>query len=563
MSGTNNTAVSINGSNGAGSPATAAHQIPPLAAMVSSMRDQHARGVSFTSANSVVYKSYATCYKEACDLAAAFEALGVGEGDIVAIHGANSYEWLLADLACVIIGATSLALYPNAPPSRALAYVKEMGAKLLLTDATGSNSEMRAALCKVISLSNKDDPELDSVGSLARKFQGEPPREPKLKPEAAFTIVSTSGTLSEPMFFAVHSLPLLYTMEQFKKNYSLSDSDTILLALPLAHLPQRMMVYGAIKNALQLVLSGPTRFLKDSLRFNPTVHIVVPRMLQYIDDRLMKELKQGPARVVLWLLPLLKYSRRLVYSLVGARIFGKKARCIFVGSAHTPKPVLQRLKDLGCPIYEVYGTTELGMIALNEPGASKVGSVGQVVKWGEIKIDPQNSEVQFATPFPFFYGRTPEGKIERDGRFANRFVPTGDIGSIDEDGFLSLRGRLRDFVALSNGEKIFVRPIEERLCEIAGVNTCVVVGNGERELGAVVFTDSQFKFESDTQRAEHFRQSIFKINQTLSPVERIRKFRVVDHAPAIEDGCLTETLKIRRHVINQKYARDYRSYLAV
>jgi hypothetical protein len=96
------------------------------------------------------------------------------------------------------------------------------------------------------------------------------------------------------------------------------------------------------------------------------------------------------------------------------------------------------------------------------------------------------------------------------------------------------------------------------LSEIAGVNTCVVVGNGERELGAVVFADSKFKFESDRQRAEHF-----KINQTLSPLERIKRFRVVDHAPAIEDGCLTETLKLRRHIINQTYAGDYRSYLGV
>lgn len=557
-----NRALSIEDSSGLQCIAEAAGRIPPLSEILWSMRDQHAASVFFSNAGSVVQKSHATCYQEACDLAAAFDALGVREGDIVAIHGANSYEWLLADLACVITGATSLALYPSAPPSRALSYVKEMSAKLLLTDATSSNSEMRGARCKVISLSDKDH-DLDSVGSLRRRFQGAPLRQPKLKPDAAFTIVSTSGTLSEPMFFAVHPLPLLYTMEQFKKNYSLSDADSILVALPLAHLPQRMMVYGAINNRLQLILSGPTRFLKDSLTFNPTVHIVVPRMLQYIDDRLMKELKQGPARVVLWLLPLLKHSRRLVYRLVGARIFGKRARCIFVGSAPTPTAVLQRLMDLGCPIYEVYGTTELGMIGLNEPGATKIGSVGRVVKWGKVRIDPQNGEVQFATPFPFFHGRAPHGKTERDGSVANRFVPTGDIGAIDDEGFLSLRGRLRDFVALSSGEKIFVRPIEERLSEIAGVNTCVVVGNGERELGAVVFADSKFKFESDKQRAEHFRQSIFKINQTLSPLERIKRFRVVDHAPAIEDGCLTETLKLRRHIINQTYAGDYRSYLGV
>lgn len=555
--------MSIDGSSGTESIAEAADRIPPLSEILWSMRDQHAVGVSFSNAGRVVQKSYATCYQDACNLAASFEALGVREGDIVAIHGATSYEWLLADLACVLAGATSLALYPNAPPSRVLAYLEEMGAKLLLTDATNSNSEMRRARCKMIRLSDKDDPELASVGSLRRKFQDAPQRKPKLKPDVAFTMVSTSGTLSEPMFFAVHPLPLLYTMEQFKKNYSLSERDSILLALPLAHLPQRMMVYGAIRNGLQLILSGPTRFLKDSVSFNPTIHIVVPRMLQYIDDRLMKELKQGSTRVVLWLLPVLKLSRQLLYKLVGAKIFGKRARCIFVGSAPTPKPVLQRLIDFGCPIYEVYGTTELGMIGLNQPGGSKIGSVGQVVKWGKIRIDPQNSEVQFATPFPFFYGRTRQGKIERDSSLANRFVGTGDIGAIDDEGFLSLRGRLRDFVALSSGEKIFVRPIEERLCEIAGVNTCVVVGNGERELGAVVFADSQVKFESDTQRTEHFRQNILEINQALSPMERIRKFRVVDHAPAIEDGCLTETLKLRRHVINQTYAGDYRSYLTV
>lgn len=532
--------------------------------LLSAMADEHEASVIFRNrAGAVVRKSYAECYRDALAVAAGFDASGVRAGDIVALHGATSYAWLLSDMACVLTGAISLALYPSAPLSRILSAVKEMKVALLLTDDAHSGRELSRTGYKVVKLTDAQEPGAETIGNLLDRHRDDAATwRPVRQPQEPFTIVSTSGTLSEPRFFAVHSWPLLYTMERFGEIYQLSSSDSMLLALPLAHLPQRMLTYGALKMKVRLILSGPTKFLKDATEFKPTIHVVVPRMLEYINARLTKALETGAGRLMGFARPVLKRSRRTAFRLLGSKIFGRGARYIFVGSAPTPKSVLAGLKDAGCPIYEVYGTTEMGMIALNTPQATRVGSVGKTVGWGELKIDEESQEVFFATKFPFLHSLVVDGKIVREEKYAREFIPTGDVGTLDE-GFLTLRGRIRDFVALLNGEKIFVRPIEDNLNEIEGANACVVVGNGQKELSAVIFADPERRFESREEKTEHFRRAVAEMNRTSSPWERVRKILIVDELPSIENGCLTETLKLRRHVINRKYANDYRDYQTV
>ena len=145
----------------------------------------------------------------------------------------------------------------------------------------------------------------------------------------------------------------------------------------------------------------------------------------------------------------------------------------------------------------------------------------------------------------------------------DKFARTGDIGALDSEGYLTLQGRVRDFVALLSGKKIFVRPIEDRLGLIHGVGHCIAVGDGQKHLSAILFAHPDVAFNSLDERAAHFRKAIAEINQELGSEERIRKFLVVAEQPSIENQCLTETLKLRRHVINEKYAKDYQRYETV
>src|SRR5262249_54063915 len=136
-----------------------------LATIVCSMKEQQQARVFFRTPQGVVRKSFVECYGDACALAAAFQRLGVKEGGVVAIYGSTSYEWLLADLACVLSGAVSLALYPNALLSRAVGIAREMKAVLVLTDQLDSGQRFIDAGFKTILLSSEKHNEVASIGS--------------------------------------------------------------------------------------------------------------------------------------------------------------------------------------------------------------------------------------------------------------------------------------------------------------------------------------------------------------------------------------------------------------
>jgi long-chain acyl-CoA synthetase len=530
-----------------------------LPEVLASMKSETVATITFHSRAGTVTKSFAECFSEAVSLAIALFARGLREGDIVAIHGATSYEWLLVDFACVLTGAVSLALYPTALYSRVLSATKELNAAMLFSDDCVRFKEFESEGLRCFELSEVRSGTIPCVGELRREGSSSDIELPtRANPREPFTIVSTSGTLSEPKFFAVASCPLLHTMDQFKELFKLDSRDKLLISLPLAHLPQRMMTYGLIRHGISFVLSSPTKFLADTQQFAPTLHVVVPRMLQYIAGRLSRSLDEKR-----WIWPFLTVLRRfpkLVYRLIGAKAFGRNARCIFVGSAATPKPVEDLLVNLGCPLYQVYGTTELGIIGLSTPEANRPGTVGRIVEWGKATVDGELNEIHYLTDLPFLYGRVVDGEIRRDDTLRGRLVPTGDAGAIDRDGYLSIKGRLRDFIALTSGKKIFVLPLEEQINRIRGVTEAVIVGGGERHLSAILFADPEVTFQSPALRVRHFKKELTELNKGLGLEEKVRQFLVVDDRPTVENGCMTETLKLRKHVVTERYARELSGY---
>lgn len=522
-------------------------EIQPLFKIIGSMSNENSAQIIYKTNQQVVRKTYSQCYEDAIALAYYFQQLGIQKGDIIAIHGSTSYSWFVTDLACILIGALSLALYPSAPQSRILNAIEEIKFSVLLTEDYSSADIYRRAGCKVIWLSQEQKQGIESVGSLIAQFSTNSSIS-LITSECPFTIVSTSGTLSEPKFFVVHPEPLLYTMAQFTEIYDLTSEDSLLMVLPQSHLPQRMIVYGMIQNRSNIILSHPTQFISDAIEFSPTIHVVVPRILQYINTRLSKVLsaEQVPA-----------------HSVLVEQMFGSRVQHIFVGSAPTPKVVLQRLRGIGCPIHEIYGTTELGIIAMNTPNHHRIGTVGKVVDWGQIRIEQQSGEIFFTTKTPFLYGRLQDGEIIHDKLIGKNFTSTGDVGSLDSDGYLTLHGRTREFIALLNGEKIFVRPIEEQLAKIDGIEFGIVIGNGEKELSALIFIDKSVLSVKEEEYQKFIREELKTLNTLLHPWERIKKFLLVYEQPSVENGLLTETMKIRRNVIDEKYGKANEDYQLV
>lgn len=524
---------------------TAHEKMCGLYDIVAAMPQKACSKIFFRRDGAIVGMPYANCYSDACLVAEALHARGIRAGDRVAIHGATSYEWVLADLGCLLAGAISVALYPSAPQSRVIATAQDSRCRVVFTDTDDIAAELDAQGHEVIFLGRNGPNNLPSVDELLRPCnnQPQPAPLPPSRGNGPFTIVSTSGTLSEPKLFAVHSAPMLYTMDRFAELYGFGGEDRLLLYLPLSHLPQRMMLYWSLGAGMDLILSDPAHIVPDTAELAPTLHVAVPRSLEHMQWRV----KQASRR----------NGGSSPAELEGAyrRTFGSSMKAIFVGSAPADRAVLTDLLAAGLPVYEVYGTTELGMIGLNTPAATRVGSVGRAIPWGDVRLDSRTSEILVRTPTPFLYGRLTGGEIVPVVWDKNAWIPTGDVGHIDDEGYLFIRGRLRDFIALRSGEKVFVKPIEDAAAAATGASFCVVTNTGAF-LGALLFfeptpTDAT---RHDRPSRESCRISLSDLNKSLHPWERIQSFAIVDRLPSIEEGAMTETMKLRRHKVDEIHA---------
>lgn len=488
--------------------------------------------------------SYPECHRDALLLAAALRRRGVTPGSRVAIHGATSYEWILADLAVLLTGAVSVALYPSAPKDRAVATAREAGCRTVLTDQADCVAAFHVAGLDVVILGDGDgdgDGAAPSVAALIGEADAAPDAfEPVDRGNGPFTIVSTSGTLSEPKLFAVHSAPLLYTMDRFAELYGFGGRDRMLLYLPLSHLPQRMMLYWGLGQGMDFVLSDPAHITTDGADLSPTLHVAVPRSLQHLHKRAQDiARRQG--------LDGTEGGMAKAY----ASVFGTALKAVFVGSAPTDPALLAELHAGGVPVYEVYGTTELGMIGLNIPGATRPGTVGRPIPWGDVTTDTATGEILVRTPTPFRYGEVLGSRTVPVVRNPDAWWPTGDAGVTDADGYLTVYGRMRDFVALPNGEKVFLRSLEESATAATGAGLCAVMKTEASRLGILLFFDPA---SPEGSRSEDECRALLKVlNQRLHPWERLHSFSVVAAMPSVEDGCMTETAKPRRHKIEEIY----------
>jgi len=523
--------------------AVAASATCALPAALDAMAENTTSSLFFRRGGARERVSHAQCRAEAEQLAEALRGLGVGPGGRVAIHGGTSYEWVLADLACLATGALSVALYASAPPGRAVAAAAESRCRVVLTDRGDAVELFRAAGLEVVFLGPAGAAPVgvtsvgDIVSAAASFARPAPAAQPRHGP---FTVVSTSGTLSEPQLFAVHSAPLLFTMDRFAEIYGFDGSDRLLLYLPLSHLPQRMMLYWGLGAGLDFVLSDPAHFAVDGAKLRPSLHVTVPRVLEHLRWRVTTALHRAGTESA--------EARAAAYRTA----FGGAITSIFVGSAPTDPALLAELLAAGLPVNEVYGTTELGMIGLNTPAGRRPGTVGRSIPWGEVRLAPETSEIEVRTPTPFLHGRLVDGEVEVQQWDPTAFEPTSDVGELDADGFLLVRGRLRDFLVLPSGEKVFLRPIEDSLGVAAGAGLCQVTTLPDGTFAALLFFEGPVPAEADLVAA------LRAGNAALHPWERIRSFATVDRLPSVEEGCLTETTKPRRHVIDEMHGRGAR-----
>lgn len=459
-------------------------------------------------------------HESAGRLAGRLRALGVGPGDRIGILAANRLEWVLLDLAALRLKAVTAGFEPGKfEPRREL--LDRYDLTTLFTDRPYEGAGIRP---------------IDDVARLLEE-PADPPPPVEYAPYDETTIKFTSGSTGEPKGLAATAGSIDASIGAVQEMFGHGPDDDLFVFLPLSLLQQRYWVYSALRYGHDVTIGTYEIALPMLGRARPTAVMGVPGFFEaarkHIEARAARS--GGGADAV---------------RAEAVRLFGDRIRYLWTGSAPARPAMLRFFTAAGLPIYEGYGLNETCIVAKNHPGAHREGSVGQVLPGKKVLFDEDGRiSVHSDHPVNRRYAYAPPGESERvfgdDG-----VVRTGDLGHLDDDGFLFILGRADDVIVLDNGKKVIVRPIEEQLRSGAAIADCVVFCPAQTHLVAVVSPASEPADEAAI--AEHVARS----NAVLDHDEQIRKVVIADSPFSVANGLLTSQFKPRRPRILDRYRTE-------
>lgn len=506
---------------------------------------------------------------------------GVAHGDRVAVLGRNSYEWVVADYAALSIGAIVVPVYPTASEQQIAHIVADSGAAYGFAETP----EQRELLARVggerwrLPVRLLTDPPIAPDAADARSFAE---RSAAVRAGDIATIVYTSGTTGMPKgcvlthrnMFASSGNTVRHLSELFRAG----DAST-LLALPLSHIFGRTVLLACLHGGTRTGLLAGIPDLLDALpEFRPTFLALVPYALEKIRKRCWAAIGEAADRVAV------DYGRALFeadavdpelaaahrahneHEFVAVReIFGGRCRYVISGGASLDATTDAFYAGAGIQILGAYGLTESATaVTINPVRANRHGSVGRPVPGVTVAI-ADDGEVLVSG------ANTSPGYWPTDVRTAETMLRTGDLGSVDPDGYLYITGRRKEILVTSGGKNVAPTPLEDRVRLHPLVSNCIVLGEARSYVTALVTLDPvaveewardrepsapQRDWSNHSEVVAAVATAIADANGLVSRAESIREFRVVSGDFTVDNGQLTPSLKLRRAVIEQAYADD-------
>jgi len=519
--------------------------------------------------------------------------LGLKPGDKVGISADSSPFWLMADLAALGAGAITVPLFPNAARETLRHQIADSGMRFLFV-GTGELRDMFQPLCdesvRILVLSPRIVEEVTAAQSRS-EANGEPSawenRAREVRPDDSATLIYTSGSTGQPKGVELTHANLVSQVQAARIRFPLDPAaDSALSFLPLSHVFERMVAYFYLASGVSLHFAEDPKQAGANMReLHPTLLTVVPRFLEKAHDLilnnarhsgLMGSFAQGAIKRAFErtenTLPTLmdKIYDRLVYRRIRQRM-GGSLRLVICGSAPLDPRLCRFFLNTGIEIYEGYGLTETSpVLAVNFPRRRKLGTVGQAFPGVELRIAP-DGEVQArgANVMKGYYGH-PEAT--RETIDADGWLHTGDLGKLDQDGYLTITGRKKELFKTANGKYVAPLPLEQALMAHKLVEAAVIVAEGRPYATVILFPDfdellawraalsedeanlPSGAFLRSKPVLDRYAAIVESVNASTSSWERIQRFALADAPPSIEGGELTPTMKLRRHAVEAKYA---------
>ncbi|HZK05864.1 MAG TPA: AMP-dependent synthetase/ligase [Actinomycetaceae bacterium] len=537
---------------------------------------------------------------------------GIQPGDRVAIMSRTRFEWTIADLAIWHAGAVPVPIYETSSPSQAQWILHDAGCTAVFVETPELGAVVEEArseddghdVRQVWTFTNGGFDEVIAAGSDITDEEADARNEPVGLADVS-TIIYTSGTTGRPKGTILTHGNFVELSEEARHKLSVvfeKGDTTTLLFIPLAHVFARFVEVLALVEGVPMGHTPDTKKAVDDIgTFQPTLLLSVPRIWEKVYTA--AELKQGkgPKRTLFrWAARVsITYSRmqqtpegptaavraqhkladRLVYSKLRERLGGKLEWTISGGA-----PLGERLANfyqgIGLNMLEGYGLTETtAPTNVNLPGRAKMGTVGPPLPGTEIKIAEDGEILARGIGVFTQYHSNPEATAEaiKDGWFH-----TGDLGSLDDDGYLTITGRKKEIIVTAAGKNVAPSVLEDPLRSHPIISQAVVVGDKQPFVAALITLDPEtlprwlethdlpeMPVAEAAQNAtvrEHVQMAIDRANRKVSRAESIREFRILDEDFTIDNDMLTPTMKVKRkevhenfgHVVDEIYAGDPR-----
>jgi long-chain acyl-CoA synthetase len=539
-------------------------------------------------------------------LALGLRQVGVAPGERVAILAENRYEWVVTDLAVVGQGGVTVPIYATLTPEQCRAILADSGARLVCVSNAlqlGKIRAVRASLPELrgaIVMDPVPDAGADEMtwsgllarGATARLADSGAFRRlaEAVKPDDLATIIYTSGTTGEPKGAMLSHGNISSNCESGLKVLDLGPSDTNLTFLPFSHVFERMAgLYTMLTAGVTTAFARNMDLVAaDAAEVRPTIITAVPRFFEKVRTRVLENARTLPVLrrgIFYWGLgegrrrarahlawkpyfsPLAPLADHLVGGAIRQRMGGRLRVCVSGGAALHPM-VLEFFFAVGIPIIEGYGLTETSpVICLTPLGRERPGAVGPPLPGIDVRI-AEDGEILTRSPHVMQgYWKNPAATAAaiRDGWFH-----TGDLGFLDTAGYLHITDRLKDLLVTAGGKNVAPQPIEARLKASKWIAEAVLVGD-HRPYVTVLLVPNLERLEGLARRhgwpfADRrelldrpeirgiVQRRLDRLNETLAPFERVRRFAMLDHEMTQEGGELTPSLKVRRKVVLERYA---------
>jgi long-chain acyl-CoA synthetase len=496
--------------------------------------------------------TWAQVDEQARRMATALHALGCAPGDRVALLAKNCAEWIIADLAIMLAGLVSVPLYP-------------------LQSAESIDYVLRHAQCKAIFLGTLDEPEKFAAGIPSEVLRIAMPY-PTLSaahdwqtllaahhPLAAahgqsadelLSILYTSGTTGQPKGVMLSARAFAVAGGRSVKELQITEQDQFFSYLPLSHAAERFLVeMNALYSGGRVAfVESLETFASDLRHVRPTVFFSVPRLWTRFQQGVLEKLPQA------------KLARLLRIPLIGGLVARKirkglgldRARILVSGAAAIPRALLDWYQSIGITLCEGYGMTEhLAYGCFNRPGQVRFGTVGRPMPGNELRI-AGNGEILLRCPSLMLgYYLDPEKTAET---ISDGWLHTGDKGEVDAAGYLKITGRVKDIFKTSKGKYIAPAPIEGEIAKNLWVEQVCLMGSNLDQPLALIELSPAAREQAREQVTAELLQTLQKLNAQLQPHERLSHFLLVREAWTVDNGCMTPTMKIRRNVLEARFA---------